>query len=198
MNSQSRQNPLILASSSVYRMALLQRLGIPFSCQAPAVLELLLPGESPSDLTLRLALAKANSVADSHPSAVVIGSDQVGECKGHTVSKPGSADNAVAQLLQLSGQTVNFHTAVAVVCAATGFCRTALVETEVQFRILEEDEVHRYVEWDKPLDCAGSFKAESAGPVLVEAMISSDPTAIIGLPLIGLAGLLRAAGYELP
>ncbi|HLF30509.1 MAG TPA: Maf family nucleotide pyrophosphatase [Xanthomonadales bacterium] len=198
MNSQSRQNPLILASSSAYRMGLLKRLGIPFSCQAPAVSELPLPGEAASALTHRLALAKANSIADSNPSAVIIGSDQVGECKGRTVNKPGGAVDAVAQLLQLSGQTVNFHTAVAVVCAATGFCRTAQVETEVRFRILEEDEARRYVEWDRPLDCAGSFKAESAGLVLMEAMISNDPTAIIGLPLISLAGLLRAAGYQLP
>lgn len=198
MNPQSLQNPLILASTSVYRTGLLQRLGIPFSCHASGVNEVPLPGEAASALTQRLALAKAHSIARSHPSAMVIGSDQVGECKGRIISKPGGIENAVVQLLQLSGQTVNFLTAVAVVCTATGFHRTTLVATEVRFRMLEEEEVRRYVDMDNPVDCAGSFKAESAGPVLVEAMISSDPTAIIGLPLISLAAILRVAGYQLP
>lgn len=198
MISQSRQNPLILASSSIYRQSLLRRLGLPFSCQSPNIAESRLPGELAVDMVIRLAEAKAAEVSRNHPTALVIGSDQAGELDGAIIGKPGNDENAVAQLMKCSGRTVNFLTAVAVHCGATGFHRVAQVPTAVSFRRLDEGEVRRYVALDQPLDCAGSFKSECAGPMLFESVSSTDPSALVGLPLISLAGMLREAGLHLP
>lgn len=198
MNTQSRQKQLILASSSAYRQALLARLCLPFSTHAPLVDETPLPGESAAELTQRLARAKAESVSRLFPDAVVIGSDQVAEFGGSIIGKPGSEDNAVAQLLRFSGHSVNFLTAVAVVCNESDFSQSSLDVTSISFRDLTEDEVRRYVTLDQPLDCAGSFKSEAAGPVLMHSIRTDDPTAIIGLPLITLARILRASGFQLP
>jgi len=198
MNSQSPPEHLILASTSPYRKELLQRFGLPFECRAPNVDETPAPRENAGHLTARLALAKANSVSRLDGSAVVIGSDQVAEFEGRVVGKPGNAENAASQLLRFSGRTVRFLTAVAVVCIDRQFSASAVVETEVRFRVLDRGEIDRYLAMDQPLDCAGSFKSEAAGPLLLEAMISSDPTAIIGLPLITLGEMLRGAGFRLP
>ncbi|AJC45652.1 Maf family nucleotide pyrophosphatase [Xanthomonas sacchari] len=188
--------PLILASTSVYRRELLQRLRLPFDCARPQVDETPLPGETPLALAQRLAAAKAAAVAATAGQAWVIGSDQVAELDGHPLGKPGDVAAARAQLAAMSGRSVHFHTAV---CLQQG-TRTlqACDLTEVRFRDLQADAIARYIDAERPLDCAGSFKCEGLGISLFRAIHSQDPTALIGLPLIALSELLREAGYVLP
>ncbi len=188
---------LILGSTSVYRRALLQRLGVPFSTVAPDVDEAPRGDESPQALAARLALAKAQAVARLHPDAIVIGSDQVADLHGTPLGKPGTHDRAVAQLHAMRGHTVLFHTAVAVVCAASGFCRDHLSTVRVRFRMLSDTEIENYLLAERPYDCAGSAKSEGLGIALLDAIDSDDPTALIGLPLIRTSALLRAAGIDL-
>ena len=192
------QRPLVLGSTSPYRRELLQRLRLPFSVTAPQVDESPLPGETPPALALRLALAKAHAVAAQQPQALVLGSDQVADLHGQPLGKPGTHENARAQLRQMSGQTVRFCGAVALVCAASGFERSAVSEVRVQYRHLSEAEIERYLLAERPYDCAGSAKSEGLGIALLERIDSDDPTALIGLPLIRTAQLLREAGLELP
>jgi septum formation protein len=187
-----------LGSTSRYRRELLERLSLPFEVAAPDVNETPLPGETPRDLALRLALAKARAVAQQHPGAVVIGSDQVADLAGEPLGKPGQHERAVQQLRQMSGQTVVFQTAVAVVCAATGFEQVELAPVEVRFRALSDEEIERYLRAEQPYDCAGSAKSEGLGIALLDAIHSDDPTALIGLPLIRTCRMLRAAGLVLP
>ena len=190
--------PLVLGSTSVYRRELLQRLRLPFTVAAPAVDETPLPGEPPAQLAQRLALAKAHAVATLHPEAVVIGSDQVADLAGQPLGKPGDHTRATAQLQRMRGHTVVFHTAVAVVCHASGFVQTDLAPVRVRFRELSDAEIERYLRAEQPYDCAGSAKSEGLGISLLEAIDSDDPTALIGLPLIRTCRLLRAAGLVLP
>jgi septum formation protein len=187
---------LILASTSSYRSALLQRLRLPFSSERPEVDETPLPGEAPAALARRLASAKAQEVALRHPGAWVIGSDQVAELEGLPLGKPGNDERAHAQLHSMAGKTIQFHTAVSLACGDRLFTASDL--TQVSFRALSTEEIHRYVAAEKPLDCAGSFKCEGLGITLFEAIENNDPTALIGLPLIALSQLLREAGYTLP
>ncbi|MDP3227640.1 MAG: Maf family nucleotide pyrophosphatase [Acidovorax sp.] len=196
--SPSLQRPLVLGSTSRYRRELLQRLNLPFDVTAPHVDETPLPGEAPRALALRLALAKAHAVAQQHPDAVVIGSDQVADLAGEPLGKPGHHERAVQQLRQMRGQTVVFQTAVAVVCVATGFEQVDLAPVEVKFRALTDDEIERYLRAEQPYDCAGSAKSEGLGIALLDAIHSDDPTALIGLPLIRTCRMLRAAGLVLP
>lgn len=198
MTPPSHHRELILASGSRYRAELLARLGLSFTTHSPDIDETPCPGEHAGNLTSRLARAKAEAVARRKTAAVVIGSDQVAEFQGRIVGKPGTADQAEAQLLEFSGHTVRFVTAVAVHCAETALLLQDSVVTEVKFRTLTPEETRRYVALDQPLDCAGGFKSESAGPTLMRAMRSDDPTAIIGLPLIALSDMLRRTGYALP
>ena len=190
--------PLVLGSTSRYRRELLSRLRLAFDVAAPDVDETPLPGEAPRALALRLALAKARDVAARHPQAIVIGSDQVADLAGRPLGKPGTHERAVAQLRAMSGQTVVFQTALSVVCVATGFEQTDLAAVEVRFRTLNEGEIERYLRAEQPYDCAGSAKSEGLGIALLEAIHSDDPTALVGLPLIRTARLLRAAGCVLP
>ena len=190
--------PLVLGSTSVYRRELLQRLRLPFTVAAPAVDETPLPGEPPAQLAQRLALAKAHAVATLHPEAVVIGSDQVADLAGQPLGKPGDHARATAQLQRMRGHTVVFHTAVAVVCHASGFAQTDLAPVRVRFRELSDAEIERYLRAEQPYDCAGSARSEGLGISLLEAIDSDDPTALIGLPLIRTCRLLRAAGLVLP
>ena len=190
--------PLVLGSTSVYRRELLQRLRLPFTVAAPAVDETPLPGEPPAQLAQRLALAKAHAVATLHPEAVVIGSDQVADLAGQPLGKPGDHARATAQLQRMRGHTVVFHTAVAVVCHASGFVQTDLAPVRVRFRELSDAEIERYLRAEQPYDCAGSAKSEGLGISLLEAIDSDDPTALIGLPLIRTCRMLRAAGMVLP
>ena len=189
---------LVLGSTSRYRRELLTRLGLPFTTDAPGVDETPQKGESPRDLAVRLALAKARDVARRHPQAIVIGSDQVADLAGQPLGKPGNHERAVAQLRAMRGQTVIFQTAVSVVCQATGFEQSDLAAVEVRFRALEDDEIERYLRAEQPYDCAGSAKSEGLGISLLEAIDSDDPTALIGLPLIRTCAMLRAAGVVLP
>ncbi len=196
--SSPAHRPLVLGSTSLYRRELLQRLRLPFTVAAPAVDETPLPGEPPAQLAQRLALAKAHAVATLHPEAVVIGSDQVADLAGQPLGKPGDHARATAQLQRMRGHTVVFHTAVAVVCHASGFVQTDLAPVRVRFRELSDAEIERYLRAEQPYDCAGSAKSEGLGISLLEAIDSDDPTALIGLPLIRTCRLLRAAGLVLP
>ncbi len=189
---------LVLGSTSRYRRELLQRLGLPFTVAAPEVDESPLQGEAPRTLALRLALAKARAVAALHPEAVVIGSDQVADLHGRPLGKPGTHERASAQLQRMSGETVIFQTAVAVACAATGFEQVDLAPVEVRFRTLSSEEIERYLRIEQPYDCAGSAKSEGLGISLLDAILSDDPTALVGLPLIRTCRMLRAAGLTLP
>ncbi len=188
--------PLVLASTSRYRRALLERLGCPFVVAAPGVDEAARPGEGASAVALRLAEAKARAVASHYADALVIGSDQVADCNGRHVGKPGNRDGALAQLRMLSGQTVVFHTGVALVDARSGRCQVKLVDVASTFRTLTDAEIATYVDREQPFDCAGSVKAEALGIVLFDRIVSDDPTAQIGLPLIALTRLLRAEGVD--
>jgi len=187
---------LVLASTSRYRRELLARLRLPFDVEAPEVDERPLAGEAPGAMASRLALAKAAAVAARRADAVVIGSDQVAELDGQGVGKPGDHERATAQLRAMRGRVVVFQTAVAVVCAATGFAESALVPITVRMRALSDAEIERYLRAEAPYDCAGSAKIETLGIALVESVASDDPTALIGLPLIKTCELLRRAGID--
>ena len=191
-------NPLILASTSSYRRILVERFGLPFETVPPQVDEEHLGVESPSDRALRLATAKAEEVAARYPGAVVIGSDQVAAAGHKVLDKPGDATNCRAQLMTLSGTDARFYTGCAVIGPAGSVRLVHLDTTTVFFRSLSAKEIERYIEREKPFDCAGGFKAEALGITLFESIESKDPTALIGLPLIWLACALRRAGYALP
>jgi septum formation protein len=187
---------LILGSTSPYRRELLARLRLPFDVVAPMVDETPQPGEAPAALALRLALAKARAVAVLHPQAVVIGADQVADLDGEPIGKPGTHERAVAQLRRMSGRTVIFQTALAVLRADTGFEQALLAPVRVQFRELADREIEHYLRLEQPYDCAGSAKSETLGIALLAAIHSDDPTALVGLPLIRTAELLRQAGLD--
>jgi len=192
----NRVKPLVLASTSRYRRALLERLGLPFDVAAPGIDEAALPGESPRATALRLSEAKARAVAGRYPDALVIGSDQVADCAGRPIGKPGDRARAFAQLRELSGRTVIFHTGLALVDARSGRCRSELVDIASTFRPLTDDEIGAYLDREQPYDCAGSVKSEALGIALFDRIESDDPTALIGLPLIALTRLLRAEGVD--
>ena len=190
---------LILASTSPYRRRLLERLRLPFTCIDPAVEESIRDGESPQARACRLATEKALSVAETlQGEAIVIGSDQVACLGNQILHKPGTPEAAEQQLAASSGQTVQFWTAVSVWMSSGEPPTQRVVPCEVKMRILSDDEISRYVALDEPLDCAGSFKSESLGITLFEAMRTADPTALEGLPLIALSELIREAGVSLP
>ncbi|MFT3762787.1 MAG: Maf family nucleotide pyrophosphatase [Pseudoxanthomonas sp.] len=189
--------PLILASTSRYRRELLERLRLPFHVARPEADETPLAGESAAALAQRLARAKAADVARRQPESWVIGSDQVAELDdGRLLGKPGTRDAALAQLRGMSGRAVRFRTAA---CLTRGEVRLETLDTTtVRFRELDDGEIGRYVDAEQPLDCAGSFKSEGLGIALFDAIETRDPTALVGLPLIALAGMLRQAGFALP
>lgn len=189
---------LILASTSRYRKALLEKLALPFECAAPEVDESPLPGEPAEVLVARLALAKASAIADRFDQGLIIGSDQVCVCDGQILGKPGTVENAVAQLMAAQGRSVTFHTGLCVLDAASGRAEQLVEPFTVHFRTLDEAALRRYVEAELPLDCAGSFKCEGMGIVLFKGLEGRDPNALIGLPLIGLIELLARHGLTLP
>lgn len=187
--------PLILASTSTYRRMLLERLGLSFSTARPETDETPLAGESPQALAERLAQAKAEAVlAQAEPGTWVIGSDQVAELDGQPLGKPGKHAAAVAQLESMSGREVRFLTAMCL-AGPDGRRLQAIDITTVRFRTIGVDEIERYVTREQPLDCAGSFKSEGLGITLFDEIENRDPTALIGLPLIATARLLREAGF---
>jgi septum formation protein len=187
---------IVLASTSPYRRALLQRLRLPFEVVAPRVAEATLPGEAPLATALRLARAKAEDVAARAGDALVIGSDQVADVAGVALSKPGTHDAALDQLERMQGRTIVFHTALALVDAARGTTQVDSVPTAVRFRRLPRAELDAYLRAEAPYDCAGAAKIEGLGIALVEAVESDDPTALIGLPLIRLVAMLERFGVR--
>ena len=188
--------PLILASTSRYRRELLERLRLPFEVCAPDLDESPLLGEAPAAMAARLAMAKAMVVAQRFPESIVIGSDQVADLAGQAIGKPGDHTRARAQLRLMSGQSMTFQTAVAVVCLESGFAEQLLAPVQVTMRVLSDAEIETYLLAEQPYDCAGSAKSEGLGISLLAAIHSDDPTALIGLPLIRTCNLLRRAGLD--
>jgi 7-methyl-GTP pyrophosphatase len=197
----SRQNKvmaqprrLVLASSSRYRRELLARLGLAFEVASPQVDERPLGNEAPPDTALRLAALKAQSVRAQHRDALIIGSDQVATSAGRALDKPGDHANAARQLRSLSGKRAEFHTALALLDAASGRLQSVVVPCTVHFRELDDKTIENYLRREQPFDCAGSAKAEGLGIALIAAIETRDPTALIGLPLIELTSMLERAG----
>jgi MAF protein len=189
---------IVLASTSPFRRQLLATLDLPFECVAPDVDESPHRGEPPADLVRRLAVAKAESVLARHADAIVIGSDQVACIDNAAVGKPGDRDTAIRQLVAASGRRIRFLTGLCLVNGVTGATHTVVEPYDVHFRSLCQEEIERYVDKEQPFDCAGSFKSEGYGITLFEKLEGRDPNALIGLPLIALAAMLRAEGMRLP
>ena len=187
---------LVLASSSPYRRLLLDRLRVDYSVASPDIDETPVAGEPPAGTARRLAELKARAVGASFRDALVIGSDQVATLDGLALGKPGNHAAALAQLRLMRGRSVVFHTAVCVYDAARGDCRLEEVPTTVTFRQYSDAQAARYLELEQPYDCAGSAKIEAMGIALVASVESSDPTALIGLPLIAVVSLLKQSGVE--
>ncbi|PKM05352.1 MAG: septum formation inhibitor Maf [Gammaproteobacteria bacterium HGW-Gammaproteobacteria-6] len=190
--------PLVLASSSPYRRALLERLQLPFEWAAPDIDESPLSGEDPESLTLRLAQTKARALTAEYPAHLIIGSDQVLLLDGQPVSKPGNHAAATAQLRASSGKTLTFSTAICLLNSATGEAQSHCEPFQAVFRTLSDETIERYLNREKPYDCAGSFKSEGLGITLFHALRGDDPNSLIGLPLIRLCDMLQQAGYTLP
>jgi septum formation protein len=193
---QNRHKRLVLASTSTYRRQLLERLRYPFDVRPPDVDETPREGELPSATARRLAEAKARAVAAQFDEALVLGSDQVADVDGAALSKPGDHAAAVGQLRALSGRTVVFHTAVALVDAASGRCRVRVVDVTSTFRKLSLQAIEAYLQRERPYDCAGAVKSEGLGIALFDAIESRDPTALVGLPLISVTEMLAAEGVD--
>lgn len=190
--------PLTLASSSTFRRALLGRLGLAFNHLSPDIDETPQAGESPTALVLRLARQKALKVADDHPRALIIGSDQVSVLDGEIAGKPGNRDNAIAQLQRASGRTVTFLTGLCLYNSGTGRYQSGCEHFRVHFRTLRDDAIERYVDAEQPFNCAGGFKSEGLGITLFKGLEGRDPNALIGLPLILLTDFLAAEGVQAP
>jgi septum formation protein len=193
-NAMTPRRSLVLASTSRYRRELLSRLRIPFECDRPEVDESPLPDEPPAQTARRLAEAKARAVAGRWPGALIIGSDQVASLGGERLDKPGTHENAVRQLGLASGGTASFDTAVALLDTRTGAADVRCVPCRVTFRKLSPALIEAYLRAEEPYDCAGSAKSEGLGIALIERMETSDPTSLVGLPLIELCAMLEAAG----
>lgn len=189
---------IVLASTSPYRRELLARLQIPFETVAPDADETALPGEAPAQTAERLAIAKARAVALQFPAHLVIGSDQVAHIGEQRFGKPGTRDKAMAQLRAMSGKSIVFHTGLCLLNTATDRVHLRGIPTEVRFRELSDAEITRYLDREDALNCAGSARSEGLGIALMEYMRGDDPNALIGLPLIALAEMLRAEGVALP
>ena len=183
--------PVILASTSPYRRALLEKLGVPFECAAPQTDETPQTGEAPRHLVLRLAKEKAQSLAQKSPHHLIIGSDQVCVLGGEITGKPHTEENARQQLIKASGNIVTFYTGLALFNSATGHLQTECEPFDVHFRHLNEQEIDDYVRKERPLNCAGSFKSEGLGIALFERLEGRDPNSLVGLPLIALCQMLR-------
>ncbi|WP_153109023.1 Maf family protein [Propionivibrio limicola] len=190
------KHTIILASTSPFRRELLSRLQLPFLTTNPCVDEAALPGEHPQDTAIRLSEAKAQAVAANHPHALIIGSDQVAYLNDQIFGKPVTHDNAVKQLRAMRGQTVSFFTGLCLLNSDTGHAHVRGVPTQVTFRELTDSEIERYLQKEKPYNCAGSAKSEGLGISIISKIEGGDPNALIGLPLIALCDLLKEEGYE--
>jgi septum formation protein len=187
---------LVLASTSPYRRELLARLGVPFEVAAPDVDETPLPGESPDDTAQRLSVLKARAVAEKHPDALIIGSDQVALLEGIQLGKPGSHENAVTQLRSMRGKTLEFHTALTLLNARTGAVQTANVPVRLVMREYSDAQIEAYLRKDQPYNCCGSARSESLGIALIARYETEDPNALVGLPLIKLTEMLAKEGMD--
>jgi len=190
------QHPLILASTSPFRRALLEKLGVPFEVTSPCVDESARAGESPAEMVCRLAEAKARAGAPDQGPALVIGSDQVACIDGKILGKPGTRERAIAQLESASGKKVIFHTGLCLLDGRNDTARTECIDFTVYFRQLSRRQIEAYVERERPYNCAGSFKSEGLGIALFERLEGEDPNTLIGLPLIRLVAMLEAAGLD--
>lgn len=190
------QTKIILASSSPFHRQLLDRLQLAYESHAPDIDETINPGEDACAYVCRLAESKARHVAQNHPDAIVIGSDQCALLEAKILGKPGSHENALRQLREAQGKTVVFHTGVCVLNLSTGFCAVEDVPFEVDFRVLSDRQLEHYLQVEQPYQCAGSFKAEGYGSCLFSKMRGDDPSALIGLPLLRLIAMLESAGVE--
>jgi MAF protein len=198
-NEAQRPSPLlVLASTSPFRRELLERLGLEFICSAPEVDETPGTGEPAPDLVRRLALAKAEAVAERHPDSLIIGSDQVASLDGRILGKPGSHEAARRQLRDASGRRVRFYTGLALLNTGNGHQQRAVVPFDVVFRHLDEDRIERYLRREQPYNCAGSFRSEGLGISLFQALRGEDPTALVGLPLIEVVTMLSREGLRIP
>lgn len=189
---------LVLASTSAYRKSLLSRLQLPFVTASPNVDESMLPGETARETSLRLSVLKAQAIAPAYPDALIIGSDQVALLNGKQLGKPGTHSKAVLQLKAMQGNTLTFYTALSLLNTRTNELQTAVAENRVSFRTLSDDTIERYLEKERPYDCAGSAKAEGLGITLIRKIEGDDPNALIGLPLILLTDMLLSQGVHLP
>jgi septum formation protein len=187
---------LVLGSTSPFRKALLDRLGLPFEAAAPQADETQLAGECPEQLVCRLSEAKARSLAETFPDALIIGSDQVASIDGETLGKPGGPERAIKQLSRLSGRRVSFYTGLCLYNSGSDTARVLCEPFHVHFRELDAGQIARYVERERPYNCAGSFKSEGLGIALFERLEGDDPNALVGLPLIRLVTLLAIEGVE--
>ena len=194
--SELLQPAIILASSSRYRAQLLKQLGIPFTQAAADIDETPLRGESPQSYVLRLAEEKARVIAARFPGKWIIGSDQTCIIDGEITGKPGTVENAIAQLSKVRGKSVEFLTGLCLFNSDSGACLTLCEPFKVHFRMLTQEEIIHYIHLEQPLDCAGSFRIEGLGIHLFERLDGRDPNALIGLPLIGLCDLMREAGLN--
>ncbi len=190
--------PLVLASTSPFRRALLEKLALPFTTDSPKTDETRYNGESPPELVTRLAEAKARAVADRHPDALIIGSDQVACVEDEILGKPGDRDNAIRQLSASSGKTVTFHTGLCLLNAGSGRAQVEVEPFDVHFRELTTSQIERYVDHERPFNCAGSFKSEGYGITLFSKLEGRDPNSLIGLPMILLIEMLDNEGVALP
>jgi len=191
------QAPIILASSSPFRKELLERLNLPFECHSPEVDESMQSGEIAEAYVCRLARQKAQTIANQFPEAVIIGSDQCALLDDQILGKPGDHNNALKQLKAAQGKSVIFHTGLCVMQVSSGFSETDDIQFQVKFRNLNDQQLSHYLEVEQPYQCAGSFKSEGYGAALLDHMQGDDPTALIGLPLIRLVGMLENAGITI-
>lgn len=198
MNSTAKLPKIILASTSPFRKALLQKLRLPFITENPAIDETPSPKESVVDMVNRLSLAKAQAVAEKHPDAIIIASDQSATYQGQAVGKPHTYQNAMQQLKQFSGETIHFNTGLVVFDGRTQKTYQTLDITKVSFRTLSETDIHNYLILEEPYQCAGSFKSEGLGITLFSKIEGKDPNALIGLPLIDLTSFLKQCDIQLP
>ena len=189
--------PVVLASSSPYRRTLVDRLAIPYEWSPANIDETPLPGESPRQLARRLSLEKARALAPAYPDHLIIGSDQVAASADTLLGKPGNFETAARQLRLVSGKSVNFYTSVTLLNSKTATFNTYTDTTRVYFRQLTDGEIRTYLEKEQPYDCAGSFKVEGLGIALFKRIDNSDPTALVGLPLIKLTAMLRDTGVDI-
>lgn len=188
--------PILLASSSIYRRSLFARLGLNFDYASPDIDESLLPYETPDQLVSRLSETKARVLANTHPSHLIVGSDQVAVLEGQILGKPHNHERAFQQLKAASGKEVSFKTGLCVLNAATDEQQLCVEEYRVQFRELSDEQINHYLSYEQPFDCAGSFKCEGLGIILFEKLSGDDPNTLIGLPLIRLVDMLRFFGID--